>query len=513
MTKEGANENSSVKTGNILISGKEALTLIDTCATHSFISEVYMHSLSGEPTVMHLHFNILLPSGDEIWQTLKFLSDDRESEMFVGLGSSLSIPIISCLQATKLLYKGCIGFLASLLDLRKESNMQLQDIDALKDYPDLFAEEVSRLPPDREFLPMESSSLFVKKKDGSLRSCIDYRELKKMAFLGHIVSKEGISVDPAKIESIKQWTIPKIVSEVRSFLGLAGYYRRFIADFSKIALPLTSLTRKSIKFEWTIECQRSFKAQKYKLTSAPVLDYEKNYPTHDLELASLVFALKIWRHYLNDALSRKSSSLLGSIILKPLLLDLQRNEITLVSSGTVAQLSALVLRSTLFDRILKEQKFDNQLLELKRKSELTWVSEFGLNRDVPRCTKIFDAFTGGQYLPNPSHVLRHESLDLLPNLSYEEVPVQILDSKVKVLRNKEIGLVKVLWRNHVIEEATWESEEEMKQRYSILFDDDLSMYLDGLLHWSSAVAPEERRCSADGHRRQRRNAKEEAPRR
>ncbi|XP_075500120.1 uncharacterized protein LOC142538705 [Primulina tabacum] len=435
-----------------------------------------------------------------------------------------------------------------------------------------------------------------------------------MAFLGHIVSKEGISVDPAKIESIKQWTIPKIVSEVRSFLGLAEYYRRFIEDFSKIALPLTSLTRKSIKFEWTIECQRSFKAQKYKLTSAPVLvfpcgtedfvvyidaskhrlgvDYEKNYPTHDLELASVVFALKIWRHYLNDALSRKSSSLLGSIILRPLLLDLQRNEITLVSSGTVAQLSALVLRSTLFDRILKEQKFDNQLLELKRKSELTWVSEFGLNRDdlyllkliqchirytlvVPRCTKIFDAFTGGQvkieheahtvpysvhpgstkmyqdlrrlywwpdvvaliqekmktaprqksyadvrrqplafeYLPNPSHVLRHESLDLLPNLSYEKVPVQILDSKVKVLRNKEIGLVKVLWRNHVIEEATWEPEEEMKQRYPILFDDDLSMYLDGLLHWSSAVAPEERRCSADGHRRQRRNAKEEAPRR
>ncbi|XP_075500119.1 uncharacterized protein LOC142538704 [Primulina tabacum] len=182
MTKEGANANSSVKTGNILISGKEALTLIDTCATHSFISEVYMHSLSGEPSVMHLHFNILLPSGDEIWQTcifkacpvqmdtrllfsdliviplvafdviltVKFLSDDRESEMFVGLGSSLSNSIISCLQATKLLYKGCIGFLASLLDVRKESNMQLQDIDAVQDYPDLFAEEVSRLPPDRE---------------------------------------------------------------------------------------------------------------------------------------------------------------------------------------------------------------------------------------------------------------------------------------------------------------------------------------------------------------------------
>ncbi|XP_075500162.1 uncharacterized protein LOC142538749 [Primulina tabacum] len=85
--------------------------------------------------------------------------------------------------------------------------------------------------------------------------------------------------------------------------------------------------------------------------------------------------------WLRNALSRKSSSLLRSMISKPLLLDLQRNEINLVSPGTVARLSALVLHSTLFDRILKEQMLDTQLLELKRKSDLTGVSEFGLNRD------------------------------------------------------------------------------------------------------------------------------------
>ncbi|XP_073269352.1 uncharacterized protein [Primulina huaijiensis] len=69
MTKEGANPDSSVISGNILISGKEALTLIDTGATHSFVSEVFMHSISVEPTVMPLHFNIMLPSGDEIFRT------------------------------------------------------------------------------------------------------------------------------------------------------------------------------------------------------------------------------------------------------------------------------------------------------------------------------------------------------------------------------------------------------------------------------------------------------------
>ncbi|XP_075486346.1 uncharacterized protein LOC142525949 [Primulina tabacum] len=81
---------------------------------------------------------------------VKFLADDHESEVFVGLGSSLSISFIFCLQATKLLYKGCIGFLALVLDVRKESNMQLHDIDVVQDYPDVFAKEVPGLPPDRE---------------------------------------------------------------------------------------------------------------------------------------------------------------------------------------------------------------------------------------------------------------------------------------------------------------------------------------------------------------------------
>ena len=74
-----------------------------------------------------------------------------------------------------------------------------------------------------------------------------------------------------------------------------------------------------------------------------------------------------------------------------------------------------------------------------------------------------------KYIANPSHVLRHEPLDLTPNLTYQEIQVQILDRKVKVLRNKEIGIVKVLWRNHLIEEATWEPDDEMKEKYPELF--------------------------------------------
>ncbi|GKG22284.1 hypothetical protein Tco_0387587, partial [Tanacetum coccineum] len=72
----------------------------------------------------------------------------------------------------------------------------------------------------------------------------------KVQFLGHVIDSEGIHVDPAKIESIKDWTSPKSPTEIRQFLGLAGYYRRFIEGFSKIAKLMTKLTQKKVKFEW-----------------------------------------------------------------------------------------------------------------------------------------------------------------------------------------------------------------------------------------------------------------------
>ena len=157
--------------------------------------------------------------------------------------------------------------------------------------------------------------------------------LKEVSFLGHIVSAAGIRVDPVKIEAIVNWKPPRNVTEVRSFLGLAGYYRRFVQGFSVIASSLTRLLRKGVKFDWDDKCQSSFEKLKEILIEAPVLiqptsgrDYtvysdasriglgcvlmqdgkvvayasrqlkphEQNYPTHDLELAAVVFALKIW---------------------------------------------------------------------------------------------------------------------------------------------------------------------------------------------------------------------------
>ena len=89
--------------------------------------------------------------------------------------------------------------------------------------------------------------------------------------MGHIISEKGIVVDPEKIEAIRGWPTPMNASEVRYFMGLVGYYKRFIAGFSKIAHPITSLQNKGIKFEWTIECDDNFNMLKELLTSAHIL--------------------------------------------------------------------------------------------------------------------------------------------------------------------------------------------------------------------------------------------------
>jgi hypothetical protein len=160
--------------------------------------------------------------------------------------------------------------------------------------------------------------------------------LKEVQFLGHILLENGISIDRSKIQQVMEWKAHTSVSEIKSFLGLARYYRRFIPYFLKIAKPMTQLLEKDRKFAWTTECKTSFRTLRTLLTMAPVLaqpdiekpfdvfcdasgiglgcglmqdgkviayascqlrKHEANYLTHDLEFVVVVHALKIWRHY------------------------------------------------------------------------------------------------------------------------------------------------------------------------------------------------------------------------
>ncbi|GKB24030.1 putative reverse transcriptase domain-containing protein [Tanacetum coccineum] len=323
----------------------------------------------------------------------------------------------------------------------KTHEKKLDDIWVVRDFPELFPDDLSGLPlllnqlkelQEKGFirpshLPWGAPMLFVKKKDGAMRMCIVYRELNKLTinnryplpridelfdqlqvmpfgltnapaifmdlmnrvckpyldkfvivfiddiliyskseeehevhlktildllkkeklyakflkcefwlqevqFLGHVVNRDGIHVDPSKVESVKNWMTPESSTEIRSFLGLAGYYRRFIENFSKIAKPLTLLTQKNKTYMWGDKQDEAFRILKEKLCNAPVLalpdgpddfvvyydaskqgfgcvlmqkgkviayasrqlkTHEKNYTTHDLELGAVVFALKI----------------------------------------------------------------------------------------------------------------------------------------------------------------------------------------------------------------------------
>ena len=101
---------------------------------------------------------------------------------------------------------------------------------------------------------------------------------REVAFLGHVVTTEGVACDPEKTKAVSDWEIPQSVTEVRSFLGLASYYRRFIKSFSTIASPLTALTKKGQKFEWSSDCQTAFETLKSRLTEAPILAYPSSNP-------------------------------------------------------------------------------------------------------------------------------------------------------------------------------------------------------------------------------------------
>ncbi|GJS66403.1 putative reverse transcriptase domain-containing protein [Tanacetum coccineum] len=313
---------------------------------------------------------VRVPFGKEI---LIFLGDRSNK------GHESQLNIILCTKTQKYLLKGRPIFLAHVTTKKaedKSKEKRLKDVPIVQEFPEMkeSSDQLKELS-GKGFISSSSSPwgapvLFVKKKDGSFWMCIDYRELNKLTvknryplpriddlfdqlqglsvyskidlrsvqFLSHVIDSQGIQVDPAKIESIKYWASPKTATEIRQFLGLAGYYRRFIKGFSKIAKSMTKLTRKKVKFDWG-DKEAAFQLIKQKLCSAPILAlpegsedfivycdtsmkglgtvimqrenviayasrqlkvHEKNYTTHDLELGAVGKA-----NVVADALSRK----------------------------------------------------------------------------------------------------------------------------------------------------------------------------------------------------------------
>ncbi|XP_073121397.1 uncharacterized protein [Henckelia pumila] len=445
MTHDQVDPDSAIVTGMIHIVGLPAFVLIDSGATHSFISVNFMMKLGVLPDESISKFCVSLPSGEELesssvvrnckvqMQSLVLCADfivlkmvdfdaifgmdwlsrheaiidckrktvslkDQNGKPFAfRTTSKKSAPgMISAGTAWKLLSNGCTGFLASLIGDLEVQRQKLVEVEVVKDFPKVFPDDVAGLPPVREV--EFGTELLPGTKPASKAPREEHRQhlatvlwLEQISFLGHLVSAKGIEVDPSKVEAVRNWAAPKNATEIRSFLGLAGYYRRFIQDSSKIALPLNSLTRKGVKFVWSEQCEKSFIELKERLISAPVLAipegtgrfvvyshtsksglgavlmqddkviayasrqlkvHERNYPTHDLEcLESQVCNIEP----IDSA--------------QELIAEFERMSLEVFEPMEVCTLAALTVVPSLLERIRVGQAFDEQLTLWRNRDE------------------------------------------------------------------------------------------------------------------------------------------------
>ncbi|XP_073132173.1 uncharacterized protein [Henckelia pumila] len=520
MTHDQVDPDSAIVSGMIRIADLLAFVLIDTGATHSFMSVSFMMKLRVLPDESISEFCVSLPSREELksssvvrnckvqmqslvlcadfivlkmvdfdaifgmdWLTryeaiidckrkIVSVKDQNGKSLVFRTTSKKSAPgMISTGTAWKLLSNGCTGFLASLIGDLEVQRPKLGEVEVVKDFPKVFSNDVAGLPPVREVefeiellpktkpaskAPYRLAPTEMKELKDHLQELLDkgiddlfdqfqgvevfskidlrsgYHQLKVkdadvqktafrtrydnyeflISFLGHIVSAKGIEVDPSKVEVVRNWVAPKNATEIRNFLGLAGYYRRFIQDFSKIALPLTSLTRKGVKFVWSDQCEKSFAELKERLMSALVLEipegtghfvvytdasksglgavlmqdnkviaYASRQLKKELNMRQRRW-LKLVKDYnydisyhpgkanvVADALSRKSATLNQLTVQQELIAKIERMRLEVFEPMEVCTLAALTVVPSLLERIRAGQASDEQLTLWRNRDE------------------------------------------------------------------------------------------------------------------------------------------------
>ncbi|WRX30995.1 hypothetical protein QQP08_023482 [Theobroma cacao] len=335
LTPQEAQSSNAVVSSTISVCNMDARVLFDPGATHSFIFSCFALCL-GMDLLSLCHASV-----DCYHKSVRFDFPGEPSFSIQGNRSNAPTNLISVMSIGRLLRQGCQGYLAVVRDTRVKVG-DISQVSVVNEFMDLFLEELpaelKKLKDQLEDLldkgfirpnvsPWGAPILFVKKKDGSLyvlttdnliREHRLYAKFSKCEFwlesvasLGHVVSKDGVQVNPKKVEVVEKWPTPTSVTEIRSFLGLAGYYRHLVKDFSKIATLLTKLTCNDTKFEWSDACEDSFEKLKACLTTAPVLSLLWMGLLKDYDCTILYHLGKA--NVVEDALSRKSMGSLAHI--------------------------------------------------------------------------------------------------------------------------------------------------------------------------------------------------------
>ncbi|GJU39845.1 putative reverse transcriptase domain-containing protein [Tanacetum coccineum] len=368
--------------GTFLLNQHLARVLFDSGADKSFVSISLASMLNIPPITIDTYYDIEMADGNLVstntviqGATLTLLNQPFKIDlMSIKLGSFdvvIGMDWLSKYHARIICDEKVVHIpiddetliIRAQIMEKKSDEKRLKDIPVVKEFLEVFPEDLHGLPPvrqvefqidlipgatpvarapyrlaplemqelssqlqelaDRGFIrpstsPWGAPVLFVKKKDRSFRMCIDYRELNKLTVKNRYLlpriddlfdQLQGLHVDPAKIEAVKNWASPTTPIEIRQFLGLTGYYQRFIKDLSKISrrlqTPILALPEGNDDF--VVYCDASHQGlgavlmQREKViayASRQLKPNEENYTTHDLELGAVVFALKIWRHYL-----------------------------------------------------------------------------------------------------------------------------------------------------------------------------------------------------------------------
>ncbi|GKA39936.1 putative reverse transcriptase domain-containing protein [Tanacetum coccineum] len=284
-----APQDPNVVTGTFSLNDHFATVLFDSGANYNFISTNFLPLINMKPSVISPGFEIEIASGLKVVTNMivRGCRIELEGYTFIidlipfGHGSFdviVRIDWLSKLRAKIVCFEKIVqiplsnGENLEVYGERTEGNLKqlktmkvneqkLEDIPVVREFPDVFLKDFSGLPPSRDVefridlisrvMPVAKSPYRLAPTEmrnfGKFSKCKFW--LQEVHFLGHVVNSEGIHVDPSEIEAVKNWKPPKTPTEIRSFLGLAGYYRRFIANFSKIAKPLTLLTQKNKKFK------------------------------------------------------------------------------------------------------------------------------------------------------------------------------------------------------------------------------------------------------------------------